>query len=68
MSPISRDPEFKAYEVQITRGKHRGQTAKVVGDMTVWENDLPTNKRKLTCKLADGTFAMIPESSTRRTA
>ena len=50
--------EFTAY-VRITRGRRRGQLARVVGSMNT--ND----GRRLTCKFRDGVYEMIPERNTQ---
>ena len=50
--------EFTAYDVRITRGRRRGQLARVVGHMNT--ND----GRRLTCKFRDGAYEMIPERNT----
>ena len=52
--------EFKAYEVLITRGRRRGQVARVVGSMDTADG------RRLTCRFADGSYEMILEQNTKR--
>jgi hypothetical protein len=51
--------EFTAYDVRITRGRRRGQLARVVAHMNT--ND----GRRLTCKFRDGAYEMIPERNTQ---
>jgi hypothetical protein len=59
---------FMAYEIKVTRGTRRGQTARVVGydDPPVCESGEFCRARRLSCKFSDGTYAMIRESSTKR--
>ncbi len=51
-------PEFTPYEARITRGRRRGQVARVVGAMNTNEG------RRLTCKFRDGSYEMILERYT----
>ena len=51
-------PKFTPYEARITRGRRRGQVARVVGAMDTNEG------RRLTCKFRDGSYEMILERYT----
>ena len=51
--------KFTAFDVRITRGRRRGQLARVLGSMNT--ND----GRRLTCKFPDGAYEMISERNTQ---
>lgn len=53
---MTKPEPFVAWSVRIIRGRYRGQIARVVG----YDHD-----GRLSCKFADGTYAMIPETHTR---